>query len=38
MATSIAKPATHLGNVYDAFTEITGELIWLWWDAIAVAV
>jgi hypothetical protein len=35
MDTPVAKPAAHMGNVHDAFTQITGELIWLWWFAIA---
>jgi hypothetical protein len=37
MDASIAKPAPHMSNVHDAFAQITGELIWLWWVAIAVS-
>jgi hypothetical protein len=37
MDTPAAKPAAHMGNVHDAFAQITGELmlIWLWWFSIA---
>jgi hypothetical protein len=37
MDAPIAKPASYVNNVQDAVTQISGELIWLWWVAIAVA-
>jgi hypothetical protein len=37
MDASVTKPAPHVGNIQDALAQITGELIWLWWVAIAVS-
>lgn len=36
MDAPITKPAAYMGDVHDAFAQNTGELIWLWWVAIAV--